>query len=320
MQLQHRSPPACRPPHTHNTNRPTHPTPQVAKNITLAGVGSVTLLDDAPATDHEGRSFLVTSPAAAGVSCAAAAAKTLQAMNPLVRVAAAPGAASAQLLDPDFLAQFDLVVAAGQPPRLARRAGELCFARGVKFMAAAVRGTGSFYFVDLGSHSYKPKGEGDAAASGGRQPDQMRIEYARLGAALSTPLGELPPNCHLIVPILIGEAGRRQGGGRGGAGGGWKAAAACLMGNPYYQNTSLPIPSPTQNLNLNYKQPSPRQRRSWAGPSRPPTPMPLPPRCSASFQPPAARPPPGPPQLPSSFRGGWRPATSSRPWRPCWAA
>lgn len=36
---------------------PTHA--QVAKNITLAGVGSVTLLDDAPASDHEGSGQLL---------------------------------------------------------------------------------------------------------------------------------------------------------------------------------------------------------------------------------------------------------------------
>jgi hypothetical protein len=47
-------------------------TPQIAKNITLAGVGSVTLLDDAPASSHAGRSFLVTVPAPEGARCARA--------------------------------------------------------------------------------------------------------------------------------------------------------------------------------------------------------------------------------------------------------
>jgi len=78
-------------------------------------------------------------------------------MNPLVRVSAAPGSPQLRLLDPAFLSTFDLVVAVGQPPYVVRRADALCVQRGVKFMAAAVRGTGSFYLVDLGSHAFKPK-------------------------------------------------------------------------------------------------------------------------------------------------------------------
>lgn len=81
----------------------------------------------------------------------------LQAMNPLVKVSAAPGSPDRQLSDPAFLKSFDLVIAAGRPLAAARAAGALCAAGGVKFMAAAARGVGSYYFADLGEHTYKPK-------------------------------------------------------------------------------------------------------------------------------------------------------------------
>lgn len=76
-------------------------------------------------------------------------------MNPLVKVSAAPGSPQKQLVDPSFLQGFDLVLAVGQPLMLTQHADELCAARGVKFMAAAVRGASSFYFNDLGSHVFK---------------------------------------------------------------------------------------------------------------------------------------------------------------------
>lgn len=133
---------------------------EVAKNITLAGVGSVTLVGDAPASAHAGRSFLVpcAPPPPEGATCAEAAARTLQAMNPLVKVAAAPGAPAERLQDPSFLSQFGLVVAVGQPLSVAKAAGAACAAAGVQFMAAGVAGCHSYYIADLGDdHSYVPK-------------------------------------------------------------------------------------------------------------------------------------------------------------------
>lgn len=48
----------------HTLTPPTHQ--QIAKNITLAGVGHVTLLDDRPAAELLGSNFLVTEAVAAG--------------------------------------------------------------------------------------------------------------------------------------------------------------------------------------------------------------------------------------------------------------
>ncbi|KAI8463493.1 MAG: SUMO-activating enzyme 1B [Monoraphidium minutum] len=204
---------------------------EVAKNITLAGVGSVTLLDDAPASDHEGSSFLITSPAPEGLSCAEAAAKTLQAMNPLVRVSSAPGAPEARLLDAPFLAAFDLVVCTGPAvsPAATRAAGAACAAAGVKFMAAAVRGAASYYFIDLGAHTYKPKADAGGEGGGGSGLEEVTVSYARLGDALATPLGLLPPNCHPLVPVLIACAALEDELGRALAPADAPAAAAKLQ-------------------------------------------------------------------------------------------
>ena len=110
---------------------------------------------------------------------AEAAATSLQAMNPLVKVSAAPGSPDHKLLDPEFLGSFDLVVAAGRPLRASRAAGALCAGAGVKFMAAAVRGAGSYYLADLGDHTFKPKVGLNAVAVGPLFPHLHHAAPAR---------------------------------------------------------------------------------------------------------------------------------------------
>jgi hypothetical protein len=41
---------------------------QISKNITLAGVGHVTLLDDSPASELTGTNFLITEAGAEGLT------------------------------------------------------------------------------------------------------------------------------------------------------------------------------------------------------------------------------------------------------------
>jgi hypothetical protein len=41
-------------------------------------------------------------------------------------------------------------------------------------------------------------------------PAEQTVCYSRLSDALATPLGQLPPNCHPLVPVLLGEYGARD--------------------------------------------------------------------------------------------------------------
>lgn len=89
-------------------------------------------------------------------SLAEAAAGTLQAMNPLVHVTCLPGAAS-RVTDPETVRGFDLVIITAQPLSVMQQADAACRQVGASFMAAAVQGVGSFLFLDLGQHSFRPK-------------------------------------------------------------------------------------------------------------------------------------------------------------------
>uniref|UniRef100_A0A383W834 THIF-type NAD/FAD binding fold domain-containing protein n=1 Tax=Tetradesmus obliquus TaxID=3088 RepID=A0A383W834_TETOB len=171
---------------------------EATKNITLAGVGHVTLLDDTPAAQLAGHNFLVT-PAAAGEHTAAqAAAATLQAMNPLVKVSAAAGPAAAAAASADALAGQDLVIATGAMPlgqlqqlnAAARRAG-------ASFMAGGASGPGGWFFVDLRQHSYVPKG------SAGADSDKVTLQYSALAEVLAPPAAPLPATTHAMYYVLL---------------------------------------------------------------------------------------------------------------------
>jgi hypothetical protein len=77
-------------------------------------------------------------------------------MNPLVRVAAAPGSIE-EASSPDQLRQFDLVVAAGLPLLQVKQLDDSCAQAGTAFMAAAAPGPGGYFFLNLHQHSYMPK-------------------------------------------------------------------------------------------------------------------------------------------------------------------
>jgi molybdopterin/thiamine biosynthesis adenylyltransferase len=90
-------------------------------------------------------------------SAAQAAAATLQAMNPLVKVTAAAGSTDAALsasLEP--LTGQDLIIATGLPLGQLQQLNELARKAGANFMAGGASGPGGWFFVDLRQHSYVP--------------------------------------------------------------------------------------------------------------------------------------------------------------------
>lgn len=88
-------------------------------------------------------------------SVAEASAATLREMNPLVKIAALPGSLPG---DPDhgFLRGFDAVLLTSAPLNVALQYDNACRELGVAFYTASSRGSTSFFFADLLSHTYSP--------------------------------------------------------------------------------------------------------------------------------------------------------------------
>ncbi|KAK9825166.1 hypothetical protein WJX81_000917 [Elliptochloris bilobata] len=147
---------------------------EVAKNIVLAGVGSLTLVDDTPSSAGAPYNFLVPADADPAQSVAEASAATLREMNPLVRVGARPGLGLGPNREPDaaLLDSVDVAVLTGESAVPAMAWDAACRSAGVAFYAAATHGSASHFFADLREHTFTPT-------------DQESIERLGAGAEAS---------------------------------------------------------------------------------------------------------------------------------------
>ncbi|GMH38448.1 hypothetical protein BSKO_06332 [Bryopsis sp. KO-2023] len=152
---------------------------EVAKNIVLAGVGSVVLADDTPCRDAPPGNFLIHTSSNPNESVASVSAATLQEMNPLVKVTSQPmGALStAQGFQP-----FNLVVCLGQSIADQLKINKWCRAFDIMFYSGRVLGGLGHFFVDLQKHTYNQKGKANKAG-----PSCSSIDYVPLEEALRVP-------------------------------------------------------------------------------------------------------------------------------------
>jgi len=120
---------------------------EVAKNVILANVHSVTLHDSATTSLADLGAHFYLSEAAVGTNRAEACVRQMQELNPSVAVSAATGAFPLQ-----SLAAYQVVVAIDLPLELAAQADAICRAASppVAFLRADVRGLCGAVFADLG--------------------------------------------------------------------------------------------------------------------------------------------------------------------------
>eukprot|EP00892_Ulva_mutabilis_P006813 jgi/Ulvmu1/4503/UM002_0229.1 len=125
---------------------------EVTKNFILAGVGSLTLVDDTPVDDVP-MTFLSMYGSSPGEASTVAAlyAAGLQEMNPMVEVAPHQGKSNV-LPDKAFLTGFHLLLCFGQDCGFLADANDLCRDCQVKFICAVSKGPLVWGFADLIKH------------------------------------------------------------------------------------------------------------------------------------------------------------------------
>ncbi|GAQ84097.1 SMT3/SUMO-activating complex, AOS1/RAD31 component [Klebsormidium nitens] len=154
---------------------------EALKNIVLAGVGSVTLVDDTPVSAESIAATFILTPDLidSGVSMGAACAAALQDFNPMVAVRSEEG----NIVDkaPDFYDFFSVVLLGRAPLDLQKKINGICRSRGhkVAFFSADVRGGIGQIFVDLQTHNYTPFPKPDTT------PEPQTAQYPSLEEALS---------------------------------------------------------------------------------------------------------------------------------------
>ncbi|GFS09026.1 SUMO-activating enzyme subunit 1 [Elysia marginata] len=125
---------------------------EIAKNIILSGVKSVTLMDPNMIDEEDKMSQFFVSSAPVGQNRSVASAAPAQLLNPMVKVTADPGDPSDK--NDDFFAQFDVICATGCKNSLQCRLDNLCQEKKIKFFSGDVFGFYGFMFSDLGRHEY----------------------------------------------------------------------------------------------------------------------------------------------------------------------
>ncbi|KAI1268558.1 hypothetical protein F5Y18DRAFT_234737 [Xylariaceae sp. FL1019] len=124
---------------------------EIAKNLVLAGVGSLTILDDQIVTAADlGAQFFLTEDNV-GQNRAEAAAGQVQRLNPRVKIF--PVSAAVPMV-PDYYESFDVVIATDLDANALNLINTATRLRNRQFYAAGVHGLYGYIFCDLIEHEY----------------------------------------------------------------------------------------------------------------------------------------------------------------------
>lgn len=125
---------------------------EVAKNIILSGVKSVTLCDDQAVSEIDFCSQFFAPQSSVGSNRAEASLVRAQALNPMVEIIIDKENVSEK---PDeYFGQFDVVVLIEVGTEALVRINNVCRAKNVKFFAGDLWGMHGYSFVDLQHHEY----------------------------------------------------------------------------------------------------------------------------------------------------------------------
>ena len=125
---------------------------EVAKNLVLAGVKSLKVLDDTALSEEDLESNFLCPVDKVGSNRAETAVERLQQLNPMVEVTADPGDVGAK--PEEFFKDFDIVLVTCRPRDVLVRVNNLCHKNGVKFFAGDVHGFFGYSFMDLVEHEF----------------------------------------------------------------------------------------------------------------------------------------------------------------------
>ncbi|XP_032939864.1 SUMO-activating enzyme subunit 1 [Catharus ustulatus] len=151
---------------------------EVAKNLILAGVRGLTLLDHQQVSPEDGRAQFLIPSGSVGRNRAEASLERAQSLNPMVEVKADPE--SVESKPHEFFRQFDAVCLTCCSRESMVRINQICHKNGIKFFTGDVFGYHGYMFADLGEHEFveeKPKvPKGSSGLEDGPEAKRARLE------------------------------------------------------------------------------------------------------------------------------------------------
>ncbi|GAB7362196.1 hypothetical protein MBLNU230_g2222t1 [Neophaeotheca triangularis] len=128
---------------------------EIAKNLVLAGISSLTIIDEEPVQDEDLECQYFVREEDLGIPRAQAAIPRLSELNP--RVSIQPGGSLPNLLaltDPSYYTQYDVVICCDHDFTTLSTINTAARFAGRPFYAASVHGFYGFIFADLVTHDY----------------------------------------------------------------------------------------------------------------------------------------------------------------------
>jgi ubiquitin-like 1-activating enzyme E1 A len=125
---------------------------EVCKNLVLAGVGSLTIVDEEKVTPQDLGSQFLISEKNVGENRAESMKERLVRLNPSVKINVISD--SIESKDSSFYKEFDVVCVTGKSLDLLIKVNNICRKNNIKFYAADVHGIFGYIFCDLINHKY----------------------------------------------------------------------------------------------------------------------------------------------------------------------
>jgi len=125
---------------------------EVCKNLVLAGIGSLTIIDDEKVTTEDLGSQFLISEKNVGQNRAKAMKERLNKLNPSVKINVISD--SIESKDISFYNDFDVVCVTGKSLDSLIKINTICRKNNIKFYASDVHGIFGYIFCDLLKHNY----------------------------------------------------------------------------------------------------------------------------------------------------------------------
>ncbi|MCJ1470508.1 hypothetical protein MMC07_009154 [Pseudocyphellaria aurata] len=177
---------------------------EIAKNLVLAGIGSLTIVDgDAVVDDDLGSQFFV-SDQHLGMNRAEAAAPQIRKLNPRVRLHV--DTEDIMLKPPEYFSPFNLVIATDMTLRDMSTINASCRLCGRPFYASGSHGFYGFIFADLITHDYVIEREKSNVPTIVRPETATRSIIATTTKREHGKLTELVTKREIYSPILLANS------------------------------------------------------------------------------------------------------------------
>ncbi|TPX37285.1 hypothetical protein SeMB42_g06960 [Synchytrium endobioticum] len=178
-------------------------TTEVCKNLVLAGIGTLTVVDASPVRIQDLQTEFFVTESDIGKNKAQAAIEKIRMLNPRVKVDAI--SKDVATMPESFFDGFDFVVLSGVDLSTMVRMDEICRKRGIKFYGAIGAGFQGLFFTDLIHHKFVLEAKTHPSAPKHRKAETNEFHYVSIENALTKTWGPIKGSArrNQAIPLYI---------------------------------------------------------------------------------------------------------------------